>query len=62
MHTLDLTDYQYLEMLKDIELLKSKYNYCVQYSDRHINFSDCKKLSMQPIKKQTYEFILSTTF
>ena len=62
LHTLDLTDEQYNDILSDIEQLKSKYNYCVQFSDRHINFSDCKKLSMLPIKKQSSELILSTTF
>lgn len=62
LHTLDLTNSQYFEILKDLELLKSRYNYCVQYSDRHVNFSDCKALSMLPIEKQSSELVLSTTF
>lgn len=62
LHTRDLTGEQYNDLLKDIEELKLKYNYCVQFSDRHVNFSDCKQLSMQPIKKQATELILSNQF
>ena len=62
LHTQDLTNDQYFEMLQDIELLKERYNYCVQYSDRHVNFSDCRSLSKLPIKKQSTKLVLSETF
>ena len=44
------------ELIKDIEILKSKYNYLDQEQDEklyktHISFYDLKELSKQKIKK-----------
>lgn len=55
-HLQDLTEEEYNELIKDIEILKSKYNYLEQEQDEklyktHISFYDLKELSKQKIKK-----------
>lgn len=49
LHIQDLSQTQYNEMAKDIEVLKSKYNYIQQ--DIDINFSDLKEFSKQLPKR-----------
>lgn len=57
-HCQDLTDEEYNDMLKDIDLLKEKYNFIEQEQDEnlymtHLPFYKLKDLSMQKPKSKT---------
>lgn len=54
-HLKDLTDDEYVELLEDLEILKSKYNYIEEETTKYynsFNFEDLVELSKRPIKKQ----------
>jgi len=58
LHLKDLTDEEYEEIRKDIEVLKDKYNYIEKFAESEISnirFSEIKKLSMQKVKKEQNE-------
>lgn len=54
LHTKDLTDEQFHEIIDDIEELKNKYNYIEHISNdgpvRDVSFHECRELSMQNIR------------
>jgi hypothetical protein len=51
LHTKDLNEAQYLDMLNDIEVLKSQYNYIVNDTDRDLSFSELRDLSKLTLKR-----------
>ena len=61
-HLHQLTDEQLEELHADLEVLKENYNYLLKEQDtfqndssNHFSFSQCKNLSMLPLKKRKTE-------
>ena len=53
-HCKDIMDGEtYKELVKDLIELREKYNYTERFDGNDVTFSQCRQLSMQPIKKST---------